>query len=148
MRRYGVRVVFTAPNELARLCRKVNTSHYTDKPCEKKHVRQFVDCKSCVVYCIPLSCKKCYIGQTGRCINDRLREHSNSLKGSVGSHIAVHCHRCGCTPLFEQCHVLGRYRQQKAGEIFEAFCIVQHGEDCISVPSISLHEKEILYLSN
>ncbi|XP_077564624.1 uncharacterized protein LOC144180093 [Haemaphysalis longicornis] len=27
------------------------------------------------VYRIPLSCGKCYVGQTGRCLNDRLREH-------------------------------------------------------------------------
>lgn len=47
---------------------------------------------------IPLSCGRCYVGQTGRCLNDRLREHKFSLTSTVGGHLSAHCKTCTRTP--------------------------------------------------
>lgn len=37
---------------------------------------QFVHSRGDVVYNIPLSCSKVYVGQGGQCVNTRLREHN------------------------------------------------------------------------
>lgn len=42
-----------------------------------------VDFEEAVVYELPLSCGK-YIGQTGRCLNDYLREHRLNVKNYCG----------------------------------------------------------------
>lgn len=39
------------------------------------------------MYKIPPSCEKVYIGQTGRCFNDRAREHALSIKNNSGGHL-------------------------------------------------------------
>lgn len=78
-KRSEVGVVFSAPKKLASLCRL----HYRNgkpKGCDKKHQTAFVSCTIGVVYRIPLSCARQYIGQTGRCLNYRLREHCNNVK--------------------------------------------------------------------
>ncbi|XP_072145380.1 uncharacterized protein [Dermacentor andersoni] len=98
----GVDVMFTAPEKLVRMCKAVNEKK---KPvCAIKHACMFVPCIVGVVYRIPLSCGRCYVGQTGRCLNERLREHRtlvDSLAG--GGHLAMHCKRCGCVPAFDTC---------------------------------------------
>ncbi|CAN8016836.1 unnamed protein product, partial [Ixodes persulcatus] len=53
-------------------------------------------------YSIPLSCGGCYVEQTGRCLNDRLREHKLSLTSTVGGHLSVHCKTCTCTRSLEK----------------------------------------------
>lgn len=68
--RYGLRVTFSAPNKLAQLCRRTTSTER--QGCTKKHARRFVRCCIEVVYEIPLSWGKSYVGQTG--LNDRLRE--------------------------------------------------------------------------
>lgn len=40
---------------------------------KKRHKNKFIECATSVVYCIPLTCGKNYIGQTGKCVNDSLR---------------------------------------------------------------------------
>lgn len=98
----GVPVVFSAPHKLAKTCHKVNNE--TKRPeCLKKHATRFVSCNTGVVYRIPLDCRKCYIGQTGRCLNDRLREHRSAVLAVMGGgHLADHCRRRKCTPEFEK----------------------------------------------
>lgn len=142
----GVEVLATAPGKLMRMCPAVNEE--PRQACAKKHGTSFVACKEGVVYRIPLSCGKCYVGQTGRCVNDRLREHRAAVSAlAAGGHLADHCRRCpGCTPAFDKTRVLGSARDQTSREIREAFHIYREGVNCVSTPSIALTDKEIGYL--
>lgn len=149
--RFGVRVVFSAPNKLASICSMVHRrAHNASKGrgCLQKHVTKFVKCITGVVYKIPLSCGRMYIGQTGRCVNVRLREHRSSLKNTPYSHLASHCVSCKCQPLFENTIVLFRHPHQTTREISEAYHISRNTDQCISHPSLSLLDCEFSYLDN
>lgn len=115
--------------------------------CTIKHGMRFVSCTCNVVYCIPFSCGRKYIGQTGRCLNIRLREHFSSLKGSPYSHLAMHCRQCGCQPLLTDTTVVYRNRNKVSREIVEAFLIQKNDLDCVSQPSLSLHPCELAFLT-
>lgn len=142
-----VRVVFTAPNKLNKLCKLTKPYSSVKQLCGIKHQTAYVDCVDCVVYCIPLSCGKKYVGQTGCCLNDRLRQHNNNVKNSFGSNLAIHCSKCrNCAPLLNQCHIIGRSRDQLTREIIEAQNIASLGSTCVSSPSISLSKKELAFL--
>lgn len=102
--KYGVDVVFSARNKLSGICsaveKRVNKGDMQkERPCGIKHRIEFVPCTVGTVYQIPFTCGKVYIGQTGRCLNLRLREHRSSLTGTASSHLALHCRDCACTPL-------------------------------------------------
>lgn len=149
--RYDVQVVISARNKLSTLCAKVdrriaNQQNVRQDTCNVSHVNNYVSCITGVVYSIPLSCKRVYVGQTGRCLNVRLREHFNSLKGHSGLHLAAHCKKCGCTPLFGDTSVLFRHKNQRARELIEAAHIQKNSESCVSVPSVAIHDKELSYL--
>ncbi|KAH9364414.1 hypothetical protein HPB48_022729 [Haemaphysalis longicornis] len=73
--RQGVFVLCSAPNKAYQLCRRVN-NEARGETCTTNHRTKYAECQNEVVYSIPLSCKKVYVGQTGRCINDRAREHA------------------------------------------------------------------------
>lgn len=145
--RYSVDVKFTARNKLARLCPRVNKPKELSG-CTVKHRKpnQYVECILKVVYMIPISCGKVYIGQSGRCVNERLMEHNASLKASAHSHLAMHCHKCGCYPVLHETEILFRHKDQATREIVEAFHIRKRGPDCVSQPSITLHDKEFDFL--
>lgn len=100
-----------------------------------------------MIYEIPLSCDRCYVGQTGRCLNDRLREHAYAIKTGTGSTLAAHVSSCNAcksrSPDFGRCKVLKHYRDQRRREIYEAFIIHKRGIKCVSTPSVALTEKEI-----
>lgn len=136
----NVRVVLSAPNKLYNLCKASYSG--SEKPrCQKKHKESFVKCENNIVYELLLSCGKKYIGQTGRCANDRLREHANNVRtGGVG-HLAFHCRKCGCDPMYSQCTATGRSQAQTTREIIEAAKIASLGDMCISAPSIDLSKK-------
>lgn len=155
--RFGVRVLFSAPNKLGKLCNMVErrlSGQKSDRYCNVKHASPFVPCKTGIVYSLPLSCDNVYIGQSGRCINVRLMEHRSSLKNNPHAHITRHCatHKdktqAQCCPLFENTSVLWRHRHQLTREVIEAFYIRKHEDKCISHASVALHEKEFLFLSN
>lgn len=142
----GVDVLATAPGKLMRMCPAVNENKR--QGCTTKHATRFVTCKIGVVYSIPLSCGKCYVGQTGRCLNDRLREHRAAVSSlAAGGHLADHCKRCpGCIPAFGATRVLGSGRDRVKREITEAFHIHREADNCISVASIALTKKELSFL--
>lgn len=107
-------------------------------------------CTENVVYEIPLSCGKCYIGQTGRCINDRLREHSGNVENGSGGWLAHHCSTCDhkphCEPLFDKCIIIGKNRDRLTREIMEADKIDRLQSQCASTKSVSISQKELCYL--
>lgn len=131
--RVGVEVVFSAPNKLAGFCRK---------SCALKNTKisSFFVCKEWV-YSILLSCGRRYIGKTGRCLNDRLREHSYNVFKVVSGHLGVHCRDCGCIPAFEGCQVVFKNKDSVTREIIEARDIARLGPDCVSSPSLVLSDK-------
>lgn len=151
--RFGIPVVFSAPNKLSALCNRINRSSgeatATERDCKKRHVTRYRDCVTEVVYEIPLSCGRVYVGQTGRCINDRIREHSASTRQSPSGHLAVHCDRCECDPKFDETRIVGSGATKIAREILEAFTIRSRGTDvCVSAPSLSLSDREYTSLQN
>ncbi|XP_064470235.1 uncharacterized protein LOC135384986 [Ornithodoros turicata] len=144
--RADVRVVFSAPEKLIKLCRLLNGVHREPKGCKKQHRNPYVECRQNVVYRIPLSCGKSYVGQTGRCVNDRLREHWLNFKNCRGGWLAEHCRVCGCEPVVAQCVIIGRNSDRTAREIIEAQTIKDLGQTCVSVSSIALPDRELTYL--
>lgn len=105
------------------LCKKVVQRGTMSRICDIKHVKKYCACNTCVVYCIPLSCDKFYVGQSGRCVNVRLREHENLLPTGTGGNLPLHCKLCGCSPLFDKVTILGKAKTQREREIIEAFHI-------------------------
>lgn len=140
--RYGVPVVFSAPRKLAGLCPRISR---VDRKfgCQKKHTRPYVKCTTGVVYEIPLSCGKTYVGQTGRCVNDRAREHELSLKNKGNAHLPAHCVACNCEPLLREIQIIGRSSDTLARELLEAFHIKKRGTSCISDTSVCLFQNEM-----
>ncbi|XP_075750346.1 uncharacterized protein LOC142817169 [Rhipicephalus microplus] len=144
--RCDVDLVFSAPEKLARLCRAVNPGSRGGRGCKVKHRKKYVPCIEGVVYSLPLSCGKWYIGQTGRCLNERLKEHAHNVSSTVSGHLGIHCRDCGCVPDFQLCTVIRRHRDQLIREIYEASEIERLGSACVSRPSIALSLKEIDFL--
>lgn len=50
--------------------------------CLKNHQDQYVACSNKVVYSPLLSYGMEYIGQTGRCLNERMKEHKHQHSGT------------------------------------------------------------------
>lgn len=146
-KRHGVNIVFSAPRKLSGLCSRVEQGDKRKAQCTTRHATRYVPCTTGVVYQIPWTCGKVYIGQTGRCINDRTREHCASLNSSDGAHLATHCRDSRCTPMFEKIAILGRGRTKFEREFLEAYYIRTAGQQrCISVASLSLSDKEFSFL--
>lgn len=116
--RHGVTAVFSAPCKLSGLCSRIAMASEGRKPksCTVKHANKFVACSTRVVYKLPLSCGRVYTGQTGRCVNDRAREHNNSLRNlSDQNNLPRHCRSCkDCVPAFN--NVSHRKRKKQGGE--------------------------------
>ena len=94
-KKFGVEVVFGTDFKLGNL-----TPFLTEKKgCQKAHREKSVRCESGVVYEIPLACGFKYVGQTSRCLNDRLTEHKRNFKiKAPNSEIARHAQECiNCT---------------------------------------------------
>lgn len=151
----GVEVVFSAPNRLSSLVKKVNSKKRESRGCLTRHAKPFVRCQENVIYSLPLSCGKQYIGQTGRCLNQRLGEHSyNVTRVPITGHVAKHCRTCksddagspACEPLYKECIVIGQHPDSLARKIIEAQMIARFPDHCISSPSIALSDKEKCYL--
>lgn len=124
------------------MCSRIERGNNRQKGCVKKHNNSYVDCCVGVVYQIPLSCGKVYVGQTGRCVNERLREHDLSIKNHASGHLPNHCSACTCKPLceplFKQVKILCRCKNSRAREIRKAYHIRKKGHDCVSEMSIVL----------
>ncbi|KAG0416205.1 hypothetical protein HPB47_006616 [Ixodes persulcatus] len=78
-RRIDTEVKFTRLFRLGAMCGLTNNAPPPKAECSKKHVAPFVPWATGRVYLVPLSCGTEYIGQTGRCVNDRLREHQREI---------------------------------------------------------------------
>lgn len=92
-----------------------------------------------------LSCGKQYVGQTGRCINDRLREHACNVKNGRDGFLDLHCSKCGCKPLFQKSFTMGKNKNRLTHEIIEAEKICRLGPGCVNTRSLRLSEKELRF---
>ncbi|XP_072142758.1 uncharacterized protein [Dermacentor andersoni] len=137
--RHNVQVVFSAPCKLSKLC----AMNGEKRPaCSIQHQNKFTECRTRVVYRIPLSCGRSYIGQTGRCFNERAMEHCRNLRNKEGSFLAEHCRDCSnCRPQFDKTKFLKYGKDRYEREIVEAFFIKKEGNACVSRPSIMLSDK-------
>lgn len=145
-RKAGADVAFSAPEKLQGMCKKVNAQSSGKQVCKIKHREKFVNCCCGVVYSTLLTCGCEYIGQSGRCVNERLKEHKYNVERAVCGHLALHCQRCGCVPMFQNTRILFKARDRTTREIIEAFEIDKMKEKCVSVASIALSSKEKKYL--
>ncbi|KAM7309456.1 hypothetical protein ISCGN_013087 [Ixodes scapularis] len=100
------------------------------------------------VYAIPLSCGATYIGQTRRCLNDRLQEHQMDAERAASQHpIVIHWRKCpGCAPNFTGTKAMGGHCERAGRQITEAYRMATSPQN-ISTPSISLSRKEIIFLT-
>lgn len=146
--RQGVQVVCSAPNKAYSMCRRVNQERSNnEKRCGPVHKSPYALCEKEEVYHIPLTCGRSYIGQTGRCINDGTREHAASVRTlSAGGHLPTHCRACQCSALFYNVSIVAGNKAKLGREILEALAIEEKGDDCVSAPSVVLHEKEKRFL--
>lgn len=141
---YDVKVVFSAQNKIGSVCCMVKQQYEKQEKnegkndCAVRHGKQFV----------VMTCGHVYVGQTGRCINIRLREHLSSLKGRPCTHLALHCNTCGCTPCFDNTVILFKHHHKTSREIVESFHISHQKADCVSHTSVTLLDKELSLLSS
>uniref|UniRef100_A0A131YD33 Tick transposon n=1 Tax=Rhipicephalus appendiculatus TaxID=34631 RepID=A0A131YD33_RHIAP len=103
--------------------------------------RAVLNCVLGVVYMIPLGCGGVYIGQSGCCINVRLREH----RSSGTSHLAMHCWECGCCPVSHGSEVVFSSSSQVARGMAEVFHMGRGGDRCVRRPSVLLLEKGFFF---
>lgn len=96
--KFNVNVVFKTDFRLDRL---TPFTFRREGCCGKKHRDPSVSCVAEVVYKIPFDCGLCYVGQTGRCLNDRLAEHKRNVRNRAqSSELANHVGSCNnCSPL-------------------------------------------------
>lgn len=113
--------------------------------CTNNHRTKYAACVQGVVHKLPLSCRKSDIGQTGRCINDRVREHKASTKNVPSGHWAMHLRD------FPKCEVdchgvitMHKNNDRLARKIIEAMEIEEGVDDCVSTVSVALTDKEKL----
>lgn len=139
--RFDVAVVFRKSNCLGAITNKLERLHLGKTGCQIKHAVKFRSCRESVVYKIPLSCGKVYIGETSRCINTRLREHKNNST-SYGSSLIEHKKVCSnCKALFKKTEVLKTCRGRGALLFEEARQIRKFGDQCVSFPSVYYCDK-------
>lgn len=60
-------------------------------------------------------------GQTGKCVNQRLIEHSASLLPISSGHLAVHRSRCNCSPMLDCSKILGVLKRAECQRSFGGF---------------------------
>ena len=58
----GVRVVMSAPEKLSKLCSETCPVQKEKKCCKINHRNDYVQCAQTVVYRIPMSCGRAYVG--------------------------------------------------------------------------------------
>lgn len=140
-------MVFSAPRKLAGLCPRISAEGARQRACVIKHAAQFVKCATGVVYLIPLKCGRVYVGQTGRCVNERAGEHQRSIRNREGANLPAHCIACtGCEPLLNNIRILGRSNDKVSRELLEAYHIKARGDNCVSDTSVSLYNAEKNFL--
>jgi hypothetical protein len=142
-RAFDLNVVFSFPHKLGRLPAQMNREKRECPTAPSKHI-EYVDCKDYVIYAMPLSCGKWYVGQTFRCVNERLTEHHRGMQdGSQGTlSIKEHKRKCPCTIKPDKTKYAPASRSRVEREVQEAYVILKHKDIVISSPSIVIQRAE------
>lgn len=111
---------------------------------------QHIEIRMCLMDVRMLSAGTTCIGQTRRCVNDRLRGHNACLKGAPSGHSVAHVRDCCRTPpILKKKKKLEyfQYASRRAREEQEAWEIANNNEEkCINVETEPLSEGEPGYL--
>lgn len=103
--------------------------------CNKNHVTSVV-CKKEAIYETPFSCRKVYVGQAGRCLNDRLHGHRVAMDTTPSGRLAISCASSGCIPQFHCTEAVGSYRGKLRKKKIQ----------CVSFPSFVLNDNGVAFL--
>lgn len=89
-----------------------------------------------------------YVGQTERCLNDRLREHAQKIKKKEDKymHLAAHATACECEPRLLDMQVLGKSTRLSARVMLKAYFIEKNKDQCVSEPFVAFFPTEIFLL--
>lgn len=104
----------------------------------KQHATEFVKCAVGVACSISRSCAQVYIGQTGRVVNDRAREHACAMRSFPPGTLGMHCDRCGCQPAFTRLSILAKSKARATRKLIEAYRIFMAEDTFVCTPSIFL----------
>ncbi|KAH6946146.1 hypothetical protein HPB50_011859 [Hyalomma asiaticum] len=97
-RKVGVDLVFSSPVRLSGLCKKANSQSKAREVCPIQRRDPYVTCTERVVYSVPLTCYKMYVGQTGECFNARLTKHNYRCSKKDADPLSFHCRGYDCVP--------------------------------------------------
>lgn len=103
----------------------------------KKHREAATGCEEAAVYDMLMVCGFKYVGQSGRCLNDRILEHRKVVASNSPSSEIVK-HHDECTNGFPDCtetEVLGKERDPFKRVLRETISITS-STDCICIPSL------------
>lgn len=134
-KQFGVETVFSSDFRLSRLTPFETEVH----ECRKGHREKSIACKNSVVYEIPMACGFAYVGQTSRCVNDRLTEHKRNVRiNATNSEIAKHINECNnCTALWSETEIIHKEVNDSKRLVRETIRIKSIG-NCISQASLQL----------
>jgi predicted GIY-YIG superfamily endonuclease len=95
-----------------------------------------------VVYSIPCRCGKCYIGETGRTLETRLKEHKQSLTvrrcDVTTSKLVEHAFAEDHIFEWDNAKVMTSEKEWKARKFHEATHIYMGGDEVICAPSMDI----------
>lgn len=115
----SAQVVYSVLSKAYFMCCKVNQEASNKREvCGSARKITYFTREKGVVYSIPLSCGRCYIGQTGHCIIESTKEHAASLNNlSAGGHLPAHCWGCQCTARLHTTNIVGKKLGQACVQI-------------------------------
>ena len=84
-----------------------------------------------VVYRIPCECGKVYIGETGRSMHERIKEHDRDIRlaRTQTSAVSEHAHKIGHYPLWNEVKFIDRDRHGYTRRVKEAIHIRLHPDN-------------------
>lgn len=140
---------FVFHDKVKGLCSAVNKNRKFKKGCTVLHKDTLAQCAKNVIDWIPLTCCKEQIDQTGRGVNEQLCEHRYTYQRlQEAGHLASHCRRCSCTPLFGVTEMPAHGGDKDVIKIKEALYIIAGREKCVNMLSTQLTQAEMSFLQN
>ncbi|XP_042144221.1 uncharacterized protein LOC121834568 [Ixodes scapularis] len=142
-KKFDVDLVFSSDYKLS----KLTPFHKSVRECTKMHREKSIPCDNGMVYEIPLECGFKHVGQTSRCINDRLTEHKRNVKNNAtDSEIAKHVQECNnCIPRWSETEIIHREVNDIKRVVKETIRMKSMG-NCISQVSVQLSSSSKTFL--
>jgi hypothetical protein len=143
-RRLGVQVAFNHPEKNERIARRTTKENTKCEKAISTHT-QYRACSIGRVYRIPLTCGRWYTGQTKKCVNHRLTQHSRDMNTKIkeGKQLKQHKEECKCDIIFEETKVSQYYGSQIIREVLEAYHMKKWVNKEVGEPSIIISKIEM-----